>query len=1099
MFRFASVLFVLALMFASASSWALGLGSLISQSALNQPFKGEIQLYDTRTDELDSVQARLAGPEEFNKVSVPRPFYLTQLKFEPQLNEADEPVILVSSREPIREPFMDFLVEVIWPEGRIVKEYTILLDPPRAGVEPPKVVIKGELILSEERTPPVAVTTPQPDSTAQTPAVDRQPEDGFPIRYGPVKAGAGLWRVASAMAPEGATVQQVAMALYRTNHDAFGGGNINNLITGANLVIPSAAELYALEPDEARSQFSAALAGRSVPRQPLAEQVALAETQEPVKKKPEAPAVTEPEVPEPAPAVAVAEPEPEAPEPAPASTPDEVVAATDDALTDDTATAPAPEDIEPDVAASAVTDTQAEPTNAAEETPVSQPAEQQASSVVPKSTDGEPQTESPVASAAVPEESEKGEKGEEQNFTVSDSGIDPPVDAQAADEASSQGETVEQDAPSGGATTPQNPEEAAMRKRIQELEAQLTKLGSLLDEAPPATPRAADGNSLLIWSLAGGGGVLLAAILGFIGFKMFTSGGKKSSDAPPPIATEARPAEEASHILEEQSAAALTFDEDELSLAEAPPVKAAAVASPTPPPEQQEVHQLPPQPAAVAERKAESDAAGSLPESKRETDAPATLPPLPASKAAAESPEPSSAMELDEVHLSLDNLPDPPEAGGVEPVQETPPPTENKPAERNASLDRVEIAPGDPDLEVSLPLGDLEQQLGDGSFGESAFIGLDSTIQQARLDSLPGEQDFDSIMKPSSDAPIDMEMDLDLAKPEPEPAPEPPPSEPLSPLERATEAARASRGVDPFEELIEAELTEEARITQEDQSASNTDDNADELPDLDLSLNTLQNDQQAPPIAEPVSDQAEGSNAPGNDLAADIEKFLAGDGAGSDRDSTETEASGELQNLDLEMSSEAGFHTTILPSSVPPGQMPSSSIPELDLELEDLDALVTDSHDQVPLSPTPSPSPTPPAASEPDDLPPLQEPQATSAPASGSESMADPTQVLMSEPPAEPGGGNQDIGLGDENDEPAPLYGDESLMAPDSGASDVLSSQWRMDSGMWDEVATKMDLAFAYIEMEDAEAARAILEEVVREGNDEQRADAEELLKKLDA
>jgi pilus assembly protein FimV len=68
----------------------------------------------------------------------------------------------------------------------------------------------------------------------------------------------------------------------------------------------------------------------------------------------------------------------------------------------------------------------------------------------------------------------------------------------------------------------------------------------------------------------------------------------------------------------------------------------------------------------------------------------------------------------------------------------------------------------------------------------------------------------------------------------------------------------------------------------------------------------------------------------------------------------------------------------------------------------------------------------------------------------------------------------------------------------DSISSDVLSSQWRMDSGLWDEAATKMDLARAYVEMEDPDAARAILEEVAQEGNEAQQAEAKAMLAKLD-
>ena len=144
--------------------------------------------------------------------------------------------------------------------------------------------------------------------------------------------------------------------------------------------------------------------------------------------------------------------------------------------------------------------------------------------------------------------------------------------------------------------------------------------------------------------------------------------------------------------------------------------------------------------------------------------------------------------------------------------------------------------------------------------------------------------------------------------------------------------------------------------------------------------------------------------------------------------------------------------------------MPSSDIPDLDIGLDDLESL----HSAVPDSAAPQASATPP-----------EDTGATASASAGGSTADEPS-------------------LRESSSDDSPMFGDESLMAPDSGASDVLSSQWRMDSAMWDEVATKMDLAFAYVEMEDTEAARAILEEVIREGNDEQRTEAQGLLKKLD-
>ncbi|MDJ0741474.1 MAG: peptigoglycan-binding protein LysM, partial [Gammaproteobacteria bacterium] len=106
---------------------ALGLGELSSKSTLNQNFQGEIALLSVKADELDTVRVKLADQEAFSRAGVDRPFYLSLLKFEPQLTARGKPVVRVTSEFPIREPFLNFLIEVNWPNGRLLREYTVLL------------------------------------------------------------------------------------------------------------------------------------------------------------------------------------------------------------------------------------------------------------------------------------------------------------------------------------------------------------------------------------------------------------------------------------------------------------------------------------------------------------------------------------------------------------------------------------------------------------------------------------------------------------------------------------------------------------------------------------------------------------------------------------------------------------------------------------------------------------------------------------------------------------------------------------------------------------------------------------------------------------
>ncbi len=268
----------LALALGAGDALALGVGGLRAQSALNQPFVGEIDLLDVRPDELDTVKVRLATPEDFAKAGSERYHYLTQLRFTPQISPRGNTVIRVSSREPIREPYMDFLVEVTWPSGRLVKGYTVLLDPPgttsqraapiQAPVASPRAITPAPArpsapapsVAPAERT---AASPPPPSATAAA--------GGFPKRIGPIRPGTGLWRLSRNNAPQGATIAQTAMALYRNNQGAFIQGDINRVKVAQVLTIPSAAELFALTPDQAERELQAAMRGEKVRAAPIAD------------------------------------------------------------------------------------------------------------------------------------------------------------------------------------------------------------------------------------------------------------------------------------------------------------------------------------------------------------------------------------------------------------------------------------------------------------------------------------------------------------------------------------------------------------------------------------------------------------------------------------------------------------------------------------------------------------------------------------------------------------------------------------------------------------------------------------------------------------
>ena len=114
----------------AVGTWALGLGDIELRSALNQPLDAEIQLVSATPEELSNLTVGLASRATFDRYGLDRPAYLDGITFRVGTNDLGRPVILVNSRRPMTEPFVTMLVEAIWARGRLLREYTVLLDPP---------------------------------------------------------------------------------------------------------------------------------------------------------------------------------------------------------------------------------------------------------------------------------------------------------------------------------------------------------------------------------------------------------------------------------------------------------------------------------------------------------------------------------------------------------------------------------------------------------------------------------------------------------------------------------------------------------------------------------------------------------------------------------------------------------------------------------------------------------------------------------------------------------------------------------------------------------------------------------------------------------
>ncbi|GAC1039355.1 motility hub landmark protein FimV [Pseudomonas sp. No.117] len=217
----------------SGAAQALSLGEIHLNSALNQPFDATIDLSDLRDLGTAELRPNLASAEEFGKAGVDRAFFLNDLKFTPEVRNG-RTVIRVTSARPVREPYLNFLLEVNWPSGRILREYTVLLDPPlytpQAAAAPfaPQVPATPRARTTAPAAPrPAAAPVAQEPAAAQAPGTyTTEPRDT-------------LWEVAARNRPtSGVSVDQTMLAIQDLNPDAFIDRNINLMKSGQVLRLP---------------------------------------------------------------------------------------------------------------------------------------------------------------------------------------------------------------------------------------------------------------------------------------------------------------------------------------------------------------------------------------------------------------------------------------------------------------------------------------------------------------------------------------------------------------------------------------------------------------------------------------------------------------------------------------------------------------------------------------------------------------------------------------------------------------------------------------------------------------------------------------------
>ncbi|MFL6674685.1 MAG: FimV/HubP family polar landmark protein, partial [Massilia sp.] len=276
--------------FLSSAAHAAGLGKLTVLSALGQPLRAEIELTAVSGDEASGLVAKLASPDAFRVANIEFNPALLSLRFAVEQRSGRQ-YIRISSSQPLNEPFVDMLLELSWNNGRLVREYTFLLDPAElratqtaqaaAPAEAPAPRPRETAPVRTEARPVAEAAQPAPRARAQRPAAAEQPAPSDHASRAPaaiadyrVKRGDTLGRIASQLKPVDISLDMMLVALYRANPDAFIGNNMNRLKSGQILSVPDSDALRGTGQGEAHGVVVAHAADFNAYRNKLAGQVA---------------------------------------------------------------------------------------------------------------------------------------------------------------------------------------------------------------------------------------------------------------------------------------------------------------------------------------------------------------------------------------------------------------------------------------------------------------------------------------------------------------------------------------------------------------------------------------------------------------------------------------------------------------------------------------------------------------------------------------------------------------------------------------------------------------------------------------------------------
>ena len=286
-----------ALCFTAPFAWALGLGRLQVQSALGETLRAEIDVTNLTPEEAANLRVRIAPPDSYRAAGVEYNAVLPNTQATLQRRADGRSYLRITSDRSVQEPFVDVILELTWSTGRLVREYTLLFDPPTTAraavpspmpVTPPAIAPAPVLVDALPPSRRADVRPPRVRSPAAEPAAEsRAPQRpavagtgaGAEVDGYKVKVGDSLSRIAGRTQRPGVSLDQMLVSLFQNNPDAFVDSNMNRLKAGVVLTVPSAQTVKGVLPAEARQVIQAQSADFGTYRERLAAGVPAARTE----------------------------------------------------------------------------------------------------------------------------------------------------------------------------------------------------------------------------------------------------------------------------------------------------------------------------------------------------------------------------------------------------------------------------------------------------------------------------------------------------------------------------------------------------------------------------------------------------------------------------------------------------------------------------------------------------------------------------------------------------------------------------------------------------------------------------------------------------